>query len=115
MHKHWNEYKTLNNRAMDKLIIKHLAFDTTSLDFASVKYFAETGQITGNLLIRVRAMLKEASEGKNSNENGALPIPDVSKNEAVIFCENEFSTCIHQSFDKCTLKEKCPSQKMKAK
>lgn len=63
---------------MDKLIIKHLSFDTTSLDFASVKYFAETGQITGNLLIRLRSMLKEASDGKTSNENGALPIPDVS-------------------------------------
>ena len=42
-------------------------------------------------------------------------IPDVSKNGAVIFCENDFSTCVHQSFDKCTLKEKCSSQKMKAK
>lgn len=53
---------------MDKLIIKHLAFDTTSLDFASVKYFAETGQITGNLLIRLRNMLKEASEIKSLND-----------------------------------------------
>ncbi len=43
-----------------------------------------------------------------------LVMPDVSKNEAVFFCENDFSTCAHQSFDKCTLKEKCPSQKMKA-
>ena len=45
----------------------------------------------------------------------ALRLYFVSKNEAVIFCENEFSTCIHQSFDKCTLKEKCPSQKITAK
>ena len=45
----------------------------------------------------------------------ALRLYFVSKNEAVIFCENDFSTCVHQSFDKCTLKEKCPSQKMKAK
>lgn len=40
-----------------------------------------------------------------------LVMPDVSKNEAVFFCENDFSTCVHQSFDKCTLKEKCTSQK----
>ena len=51
----------------------------------------------------------------NNAETQALNIPVVSKNEAVIFCENDFSTCVHQSFDKCTLKEKCPSQKMKAK
>lgn len=45
------------------------------------------------------------------SKKSLLVMPDVSKNEAVFFCKNDFSTCVHQSFDKCTLKEKCTSQK----
>lgn len=53
---------------MYTLITKHLTFDTSSLEFESVKYFAETGQITGSLLIRLRNMLIEAQLSKKFKE-----------------------------------------------
>lgn len=58
----------------------------------------------------IRQLLKELSERRQDGIHTA--IKDIQF-LSVIFCENEFSTCIHQSYDKCTLKDKCPSQKIK--
>lgn len=98
--------------------MKRKLINTIKIDAANLEFIAKTGKINGTLLIEIeRVMTEYARQQVNGLERSSdkCHIQNVSKNEAVIFCENEFSTCIYQSFDKCTLKEKCPSQKMKAK
>ena len=69
-------------------------------------YSFEKTDVRGQKFLKPHNMIKRLIKKLK-----ALCLYFVSKNEAVIFCENDFSTCVHQSFNKCTLKEKCPSQK----
>jgi hypothetical protein len=58
----------------------------------------------------IRQLLKELTEKRQDGIHAAMKdIQFLSVN----FCENEFSTCVHQLFNMCTLKENCPSQKSK--
>lgn len=44
-----------------ELIDKYLSFDKTSLQFASVEYFARSGKISGELHKSITAMLNDAA------------------------------------------------------
>lgn len=70
---------------MKELIKKHLTFDPNGLEFASVKYFAETGKITGSLYAKIYVMLEEAAGTSGKNDT-------CSNCENLELYENENST-----------------------
>ena len=87
-----------------KLIMKHLSFEKTDLGFASVKYFAETGQISGEFYGRVKDMVDEALAENLDARQSALPMSHVSNS----FCDHHINDCQHVKLVKyCTFKDVC--------
>lgn len=79
---------------IDELINKHLSFEKTSLAFASVEYFAETGNISGELYLRLQAMLEEALAETERMKVGSFFLQkgtehDQNSSENIVFLSKE--------------------------
>jgi hypothetical protein len=64
----------MENDKIKELIDKHLKFERTSVEFASVKYFAESGKISGELFLRLKNLINECAgqELETSEKAGLL-------------------------------------------